>query len=57
MLYLQQNYRPGSEKLRGWQITFRAVFLDYLKRGEGNLLINRDGIIIFSPDALNNFFL
>jgi len=39
-------YRPGSEKSRGWQITFRGTFLEHLESGIGNLLVNRDGIII-----------
>lgn len=38
--------RPGSQKRRGWQITFRGTFLEHLANGDGNLLVNRDGIIV-----------
>lgn len=39
--------RPGSKKTRGWQITFRGrkpgSFIDALQKGDGFLLIARDG--------------
>lgn len=38
--------RPGSEKRRGWQITFRDVFKDHLESGEGNLLVSRNGVLL-----------
>ena len=37
--------RPGSKKEKGWQITFRDKFKNTLQRGEGSLLIPRDGIL------------
>jgi hypothetical protein len=36
--------RPGSEKSKGWQITFRAGRLQALKEGKGYLLVARDGV-------------
>jgi len=40
--------RPGSKKPKGWQITFRGrksgSFIDCLQKGEGYLLVSRDGI-------------
>lgn len=38
--------RPGSKKQKGWQITFRDKFKDTLQRGEGSLLVQRDGILL-----------
>lgn len=42
--------RPGSKKPRGWQITIRGrklgSFIDCFKRGDGYLLVNRDGVIL-----------
>jgi len=38
--------RPGSLKPKGWQITFRDRFLASLKKGEGYLLVSRDGVLI-----------
>jgi len=39
--------RPGSEKKRGWQITFRDVFKDALAKGDGALLVSRGkGLLI-----------
>lgn len=40
--------RPGSPKKKGWQITFRDVFRDALKSGEGALLVPR-GKALFIP--------
>src|SRR3989304_10558297 len=38
--------RPGSEKTRGWQITFRDRFKDALESGNGALLVPRDGVLL-----------
>jgi hypothetical protein len=38
--------RPGSKKQKGWQITFRDKFKDTLQKGEGSLLVPRDGILL-----------
>ena len=42
--------RPGSpkpkENPKHWQITFRDVFKDSLQKGEGDLLVPRDGILL-----------
>jgi hypothetical protein len=42
--------RPGSDKQKGWQITFRGShpesFFQPLIRGEGNLLVNRNGVLL-----------
>ena len=42
--------RPGSPKPKNnpkhWQITFRDVFKDSLQKGEGYLLVPRDGILL-----------
>jgi len=42
--------RPGSPKPKNnpkhWQITFRDVFKDSLQKGEGDLLVPRDGILL-----------
>jgi hypothetical protein len=37
--------RPGSKKQKGWQITFRDKFKDTLQKGQGSLLVPRDGIL------------
>lgn len=37
--------RPGSKKQKGWQITFRDKFKNALQKGEGALLVPRDGIL------------
>ncbi|MBI5047737.1 MAG: hypothetical protein HZB54_02130 [Deltaproteobacteria bacterium] len=37
--------RRGSKKQKGWQITFRDKFKDTLQKGEGILLVPRDGIL------------
>lgn len=42
--------RPGSKKPKGWQITFRGrkpgSFIDSFTRGEGSLLVSRDGVLL-----------
>lgn len=42
--------RQGSKKPRGYQITIRGrkpgSFIDCLKRGVGNLLVRRDGVLV-----------
>jgi hypothetical protein len=42
--------RPGSPKPKNnpkhWQITFRDLFMDSLHKGEGCLLVPRDGILL-----------
>lgn len=38
--------RPGSLKSKGWQITFRDRFLNSLEKGEGCLLVSRDGVLL-----------
>ncbi|MFQ6116536.1 MAG: hypothetical protein ACE5NG_20960, partial [bacterium] len=38
--------RPGSLKQKGWQITFRDRFLNSLQKGEGYVLVNRDGVLL-----------
>lgn len=42
--------RPGSDKQKGWQITFRGnrpeSFFQSLIRGEGNLLVNRNAVLL-----------
>lgn len=38
--------RPGSKKPKGWQITFRDIFKDALSKGEGFLLVPRDGVLL-----------
>lgn len=38
--------RPGSLKQKGWQITFRDRFLNSLKKGEGYLIVSRDGVLL-----------
>jgi hypothetical protein len=38
--------RPGSKKQKGWQITFRDKFKGTLQKGEGSLLVPRDGILL-----------
>lgn len=37
--------RPGSKKQKGWQITFRDKFKDTLQKGNGYLLVPRDGVL------------
>lgn len=41
--------RPGSKKTKGWQITIRGKktgsFIDSLQKGEGDLLIPRNGVL------------
>ena len=38
--------RPGSEKKKGWQITFRDVFKDALQSGDGALLVPRGRVLL-----------
>ena len=42
--------RPGSKKPKGWQITFRGrkpgSFIDSLQKGEGYLLVSRNGVLL-----------
>ncbi len=38
--------RPGSPKPKGWQITFRDRFLYSLEKGDGYLLVSRDGVLL-----------
>jgi hypothetical protein len=43
----QKTYiRPGSEKQQGWQITFRDRFLGSLEKGDGYLLVSRNGVLL-----------
>jgi len=43
----QKTYiRPGSQKTKGWQITFRDRFLNSLQEGKGYLLVSRDGVLL-----------
>ena len=38
--------RPGSRKVKGWQVTFRDVFKKALQDEKGSLLMPRDGILL-----------
>lgn len=38
--------RPGSKKVKGWQVTFRDVFKKALQDENGSLLMPRDGILL-----------
>lgn len=38
--------RPGSPKPKGWQITFRDIFLNALNKGDGFLLVSRNGVLL-----------
>jgi len=38
--------RPGSPKAKGWQITFRDRFIKSLEKGEGYLLVSRNGVLL-----------
>ncbi len=38
--------RPGSNKTKGWQVTFRDVFKNALLKENGSLLMPRDGILL-----------
>ena len=43
----QKTYiRPGSLKTKGWQITFRDRFLNSLEKGDGYLLVSRNGVLL-----------
>lgn len=37
--------RPGSKKQKGWQITFRDRFKQALQKGDGYLIVPRDGVL------------
>lgn len=37
--------RPGSKKQKGWQITFRDRFKQALQKGDGHLLVPRNGVL------------
>lgn len=51
-------YRPGTRKPRKggmqWQITFRGAFFQHLERGIGNLLVNRNGILLIPLSRIKN---
>ena len=38
--------RPGSKKPKGWQITFRGRFIKALEKGDGYLLVSRNGVLL-----------
>mgnify|MGYP003681947534 CR=1 FL=1 len=44
--------RPGSKKQKGWQITFRNRFKDALQKGDGYLLVPRDGVLFIPFKAI-----
>lgn len=46
--------RPGSEKKKGWQITFRDEFKDMLEKGKGVLLVPRGGILFIPFKEIQN---
>ena len=46
--------RSGSPKKKGWQITFRDEFKDMLEKGEGVLLVPRDGILFIPFKEIQN---
>ncbi len=45
-----ENCSPGSKNPKGWQITFRGrkpgSFIDSLQKGEGYLLVSRNGVLL-----------
>lgn len=47
--------RTGSEKSRGFQVTFRGRTLDALKDGRHNLLMDRDGILMIPLNEIKGF--
>lgn len=50
--------RPGSEKPKGWQVTFRgSKSLAQLKAGEGFLLMNRGGLVFLPLCEVRDFIL
>ncbi len=46
--------RPGSQKPKGWQITFRDRFLDSLQKGDGYLLVSRDGVLLIPLNQIKH---
>ena len=46
--------RSGSPKKKGWQITFRDEFKDMLEKGQGVLLVPRDGILFIPFKEIQN---
>ena len=49
----QKTYiRPGSPKPKGWQITFRDRFLSSLQKGDGYLLVSRNGVLLIPLEAI-----
>jgi len=50
--------RPGSEKPKGWQVTFRgSKSLAQLRAGEGFLLMNRGGLVFLPLCEVRDFIL
>jgi len=51
--------RPGSAKKKGWQITIRGrkpgSFIDCARRGDGYLLVPRDGVLYIPLTVIQNF--
>jgi len=51
--------RPGSKKPKGWQITIRGrkagSFIDCARRGDGYLLVPRDGVLFIPLAAIKKF--
>lgn len=47
--------RTGSEKSRGFQITFRGRTLNALENGRHNLLMDRDGILMMPLSEIRRF--
>jgi len=51
--------RPGSKKPKGWQITIRGrkagSFIDCARRGDGYLLVPRDGVLFIPLIAIKKF--
>ena len=49
----QKTYiRPGSPKPKGWQITFRDRFLGSLQKGDGYLLVSRNGVLLIPLEEI-----
>jgi hypothetical protein len=50
--------RPGSQKPKGWQVTFRgSKSLAQLKDGQGFLLMNRGGLVLLPLQEVRDFVL
>jgi hypothetical protein len=51
--------RPGSLKPKGWQVTIRGKmegsFIDCARKGEGYLLVPRDGVLYIPLNEIQNF--